>query len=201
MIRILHSVSNMDRAGIETMLMRGSIFLQKMSSSNLRKQFSRKNSAQSIPRNWMPMRNPWNTFGKKMMESCHRWNLWKNGRKNWPKKSRRGKRHMLPCGKNPSVWKLHRIMCTASSEKPMRWNPTLHGNASGRPMSAKRQGRSRLDRNSENVNRNARSVATIWACNQQGLPPCTPEPCRMRKPVQDFPIRQGLLKTIRRKFE
>ena len=29
------------------------------------------------------------------------------------------------------------------------------------PMSAKRQGRSRLDRNSENVNRNARSVATI----------------------------------------
>ena len=37
--------------------------------------------------------------------------------------------------------------------------------------------------------------------NQQGLPPCTPEPCRMRKPVQGFPIRQGLLKTTRRKFE
>lgn len=38
--------------------MRGSTFPQKRSSSNLRKQFSRKNSAQSIPRNWMPMWNP-----------------------------------------------------------------------------------------------------------------------------------------------
>ena len=38
-------------------IMRGSIFLQKMSSSNLRKQFSRRNSVQSIPRNWMPMQN------------------------------------------------------------------------------------------------------------------------------------------------
>ena len=36
---------------------------------------------------------------------------------------------------------------------------------------------------------------------QRCLPPRTPEPCRMRKPVQDFPIRQGLLKTIRRKLE
>ena len=39
-------------------MMQGSTFLQKMSSSNLRKQFSRKNSVQSIPRNWMPMQNP-----------------------------------------------------------------------------------------------------------------------------------------------
>ena len=39
-------------------IMRGSTFPQKRSSSNLRKQFSRKNSAQSIPRNWMPMWNP-----------------------------------------------------------------------------------------------------------------------------------------------
>ena len=39
-------------------MIRGSTFLQRMFSSNLRKQFSRKNSAQSIPRNWMPMRNP-----------------------------------------------------------------------------------------------------------------------------------------------
>lgn len=39
-------------------IMRGSIFLQKMSSSNLRKQFSRRNSVQSIPRNWTPMQNP-----------------------------------------------------------------------------------------------------------------------------------------------
>lgn len=37
----------------------------------------------------------------------------------------------------------------------------IHGNASGRLMSAKRQGRSRLDRNSASVNRNARSAAMI----------------------------------------
>lgn len=39
-------------------IMRGSTFPQKRSSSNLRKQFSRKNSVQSIPRNWTPMQNP-----------------------------------------------------------------------------------------------------------------------------------------------
>lgn len=39
-------------------IMRGSTFLQKRFSSNLRKQFSRRNSVQSIPRNWMPMQNP-----------------------------------------------------------------------------------------------------------------------------------------------
>lgn len=38
--------------------MRDSTFLQKRSSSNLGKQFSRRNSVQSIPRNWMPMQNP-----------------------------------------------------------------------------------------------------------------------------------------------
>lgn len=36
-------------------IMRDSTFLQKRSNSNLRKHFSRKNSVQSIPRNWMPM--------------------------------------------------------------------------------------------------------------------------------------------------
>ena len=39
-------------------IMRGSTFLQKRSSSNLGKQFLRKNSVQSIPGNWMPMQNP-----------------------------------------------------------------------------------------------------------------------------------------------
>ena len=168
--------------------MRGSTFPQKRSSSNLRRRFLRKNSVQSIPRNWMPMQNPWNISGKKMMESCHRWNPWKNGKKNWPMKLRRGKGHTLPWKKNLGVWKLHRIMCTASSEKPMRWNPTLHGNASGRPKSAKSQGRSRLDRNSASVNRNARSAAMIWACKQQGLPPRTPEPCRCVSPQVAFPF-------------
>lgn len=44
--------------GIQSRAMRGSTFLQKRFSSNLRKQFSRRNSVQSIPRNWMPMQNP-----------------------------------------------------------------------------------------------------------------------------------------------
>lgn len=30
------------------------------------------------------------------------------------------KKAYAPLRKNPGVWKLHRIMCTASSEKPMR---------------------------------------------------------------------------------
>ena len=38
-------------------IMRGSTFLQKRSSSSLRKRFLRKNSVQNIPRNWIPMQN------------------------------------------------------------------------------------------------------------------------------------------------